>query len=149
MITRGDLVQWVMERMGSLSTTAEAEAMVDLLEQRGYEWRDVPGTGIVIEPDLEDDVWFALADEAVRRAASQEHAAVQWHQAGDGAWEAALGTVRLEAYWDTSDPASPGWAWRVTLPGHQESGPAESLAEAQAEAEACARQAIWLASSGS
>lgn len=65
---------------------------------------------------------------------------INWTERPDGAYEAWVDGHLLQVYWDDQDPNDEGWAWRWRSPdGHEESGPANSLEEAMAEAESCAR----------
>ena len=62
---------------------------------------------------------------------------IRWTIAADGAYEARLGSYRLEAWYATQGPREDwGWAWRVVGPSGlaEAEGPADDLEDAQRQA---------------
>lgn len=67
MITRIEKVQATREWAGAECDDRLAEIIVDLLEERGYEWvRSEYGPRL--EPTPNEEEWLAILDEACRRA---------------------------------------------------------------------------------
>ena len=61
----------------------------------------------------------------------------RWTRAADGAYEARVGSYRLEAWYNTQGAREDwGWAWRVVGPSGlaEDAGTAESLEDAQRQA---------------
>ena len=69
-ITRREKIQWAMEAAGRECTEPIAEALVDILEERGYTFDRQPFVGVHV-PGLDalpEQEWLAILDDAVRRA---------------------------------------------------------------------------------
>lgn len=78
-ITLREKLQWAMEAADAKVCTEEiAEAIVKLLEERGYRWERRASIGVFPvlgdsdEPQrIPESEWLAILDEAARRAASR------------------------------------------------------------------------------
>ena len=64
-MARPEKVQAVMSWLGSLATVADAEAVLEELEARGYSIEQEPGRGYVLRPAMDEDAWWQMVREVL------------------------------------------------------------------------------------